>query len=170
MGLKLWPKQKAFRLGGTRLKDIETETARVVTPPEILQRMQSVIAAIKQTRDSIETRRTQILTMQNSVAEQDARIAEALASVRQVRDETINRLFVKDSPGIWSAEVWSRAGRNLFQDSQNSFTTQWIALGAYARRQSPTFYVGGWSFSALVRSLYWARRRVQPWVLGRAES
>ncbi len=127
--------------------------------------MQSVIAAIKQTRDSIETRRTQILTMQNSVAEQDARIAEALNSVRQVRDETINRLFVKDSPGIWSAEVWSRAGQNLLQDSQNSFTTQWTALGAYARRQSPRFILHGLTLLGLVAALYWARRRVQPWVL-----
>jgi potassium efflux system protein len=143
----------------------QTETARAVTPPEILQRMQSVIAAIKQIRDAIEKRRAQILTLQNRVADQDARIAEALASVRQVREETINRLFVKDSPSIWSAEVWSRAGQNLLRDSQNSFTTQWSTLGTYARRQWPRFIFHALILVSLVAALYWARRRVQPWVV-----
>ena len=77
----------------------QKETTTTVTPPEILQRMQSVIVAIKQAREAIQKRRTQILTLQNRVAEQETRIAQALASVGQVRDETISRLFVKDSPG-----------------------------------------------------------------------
>ena len=143
----------------------QPETARAVTPPEILQRMRSVIAAIKQTRDATEERRAQVLTLQSRVAEQDARIAEALASVRQVRDETINRLFVKDSPPIWSAQVWSRAGQNLLQDSQNSFTTQWSTLGTYTRRQWTRFLFHGLILVSLVAAIYLARRRVQPWVV-----
>ncbi len=143
----------------------QTETARAVTPPEILQRIKTMTAAIKQTRDASEARRSQILTLQNRVAEQEARIAEALASVRQVRDQTINRLFVKDSPSIFSTAVWSRDGQNLFQDSQNSFTTQWSTLSTYARRQRSRFIFHGFIFMSLVAALYWAGRRVQPWVV-----
>lgn len=143
----------------------QTETAVAVTPPEILQRMQSVIALIKQTREAIEKRRAQVLTLQNRVAEQDARITDALASVRQVRAETINRLFVQDSPPIWSAELWSRAGQNLIQDSQTSLTKQWSALGAYARQQWPGFILHALILLSLAAALYWARRRVQPLVV-----
>ena len=142
----------------------QKETTTTVTPPEILQRMQSVIVAIKQAREAIQKRRTQILTLQNRVAEQETRIAQALASVGQVREETISRLFVKDSPAIWSAAVWSRAGQNLLQDSQNSFTAQWTALGAYARRQSARFILNAVMLLVLVLILYRARRRVQPLV------
>lgn len=135
------------------------------TPPEILQRIQTVIAAIKQTRDAIEKRRTQVLTLQNRVADQESRIAEALTSVRRVREETINRLFVKDSPSVWSAEVWSRDGQNLLQDSQSSFTTQLSTLRVYAQRQSARFMLHGLIALSLVLALYWARRRVRPLVL-----
>ncbi len=134
-------------------------------PAEILQRMQSVIAAIRRTRDAVENRRGQILTLQNRVAEQDARIAGAVASVRQVREETINSLFVKDSPSIWTAELWSRPLQNLLQDSQNTFSTQWSTLSTYAQRQRPRFIFHALILVSLIAALYWARRRVQPWVV-----
>jgi small-conductance mechanosensitive channel len=140
-------------------------SAGAVTPPEILQRIHSVIAAIKQTRDAIEKRRAHVLTLQNRVADQDTRIAEALASVRRVREETINRLFVKDSPSIWSGEVWSRDGHTLLQDSQSSFTTQLRTLRVYAQRQSARFIFHGLMLLSLVVAIYWARRRVRPLVL-----
>ena len=66
----------------------QSVSAGVGTPPEILQRILTVIAAIRQTREAIEKRRAQVLTLQNRVADQDARIAAALASVRRVREET----------------------------------------------------------------------------------
>lgn len=142
-----------------------TGGANTTTPLEIIQRMTTVIAAIKQTRSSVEARRAQVLTLQNRVAEQDARIANALVSIRQKRQETINRLFVKDSPPIWSAEVRSRAGENLLHDSQNSFATQWAALTYYSRRQWQRFVLHAVILVLLVAALYWARRRVQPWVV-----
>ncbi len=145
-------------------ENVPTEGAPTATPPEILQRMQGVIAAIKQTREKVEQRRAQILTLQSRVAEQDARVSEAVASVKQAREQTVNRLFVKDSPPIWSAEVRSRAGNNLLQDSQNSFTTQWAALNAYARRQWGSFILHAVVLTLLIAALYWARRRVVPWV------
>ncbi len=146
-------------------RESQTVTVQTATPQEIIQRMTAMIAAIKQTRTDVETRRAQILTLQNRVAEQDARVADALASIRQVREETINRLFVKDSPPIWSAEVRSRAGQSLLHDSQNSFAAQWTALRAYSRRQWPRFILHGVMLLVLIATLYWARRRVQPWVL-----
>ena len=139
--------------------------ATVAAPPEILQRIEATIAAIRQTRAQVETRRAQVLSLQSRVAEQNARVAAALGNVKQVRDETVSQLFVKDSPPLWSAEVRARASRNLMTDSQNSFSTQVVALGAYARRQWPQFVLHAFILLMLVAALYWARRRVQPWVV-----
>ena len=141
------------------------DSAVTVAPPEILQRIRNVVAAIKQTRDAIEKRRTQVLTLQNRVAEQDARIAQGLAVIKQVRAETINRLFVKDSPSIWNSQVWSRDGQNLLQETQNSFTSQLSTLAAYVRRQSARFILHALILLSLVSALYWARHRVRPLVL-----
>ncbi len=138
--------------------------AAVRAPPEILQRIETTIAAIRQTREQVEKRRAQVLSLQSRVAEQNARVTQAQGSVRQVRDEVVNRLFVKDSPPVWSAEVRSRASRHLLQDSQNSFSTQWAALNAYARRQWGSFVLHAVVLLLMVVALYWARRRVQPWV------
>lgn len=153
---------------GAETPDAQPQTGEVssssATPPEILQRMQTVIAAIKQTRAKVERRRTQILTLQNRVAEQEARINEAITAIKQVREQTVNQLFVKDSPPIWSAEVRARAEQNLVNDSRASFTTQLSALGAYATRQSGRFVLHGAIFLLLVAGLYWARRQVEPWV------
>lgn len=134
------------------------------TPEEILQRMQEVILAIMKTREAVEKRRAQILKLQTRVAEQDSRITEANASIKRMRDETVNRLFVKDSPPIWGRDVLSRAGKNLVVDSQHSFSTQLMALRVYAGRQKSRFILHGFIFILLVAGLYWARRKVQPWI------
>jgi small-conductance mechanosensitive channel len=126
--------------------------------------MEALIASIKQTRERAEQQRAQVLTLQNRVAEQDTRISEAVASVKQAREQTVNRLFVRDSPAIWSAEIRSRAGQNLLQDSQNTFATQWAALNAYARRQWGRFVLHGIVLGLLIAALYWAGQRVEPWV------
>lgn len=156
--------------------DIATEIAEPVgassttaviigTPPEIIHRIEATIAAIKQTRMEVEKRRAQVLSLQTRVAEQSARLNEAIGIVRQVRHEAVNRLFVKDSPPIWNAEVRSRAGQNLLQDSQNTFGTQWAALKTYAQRQWANLIVHAVVLLMLIAGLYWARRRVQPWLV-----
>ena len=141
------------------------DPALTTTPPEVLRRIQTVVAAIKQTRDATEKRRTHVLTLQNRVAEQDANIAQPLAAIKRVRAETINRLFVKDTPAIWSGQVWSRDGQNLLSESQNSFTTQLSTLAAYAQRQRARFILHALILLSLIGTLYWARHRVRPLVI-----
>lgn len=134
------------------------------TPPEVLSRIEAVIAATRQTRGAVERQRTQVLTLQNRVAAQDARVAAALTSVRQAREEAVNRLFVRESPPIWSAEVRARAGQNLIGEFRNSLAAQWAALGTYAGGQREKFFLHVMVIILLAAALYWVRRRVQPWV------
>ncbi|HZT58338.1 MAG TPA: mechanosensitive ion channel domain-containing protein, partial [Pyrinomonadaceae bacterium] len=129
-------------------------------PPEIVQRVQSVIADATQTRDLLEQRRAQVLTLQNRVAQQQARVGGALSSIAQARDAALDRLFVRDSPPVWSAEVRARTGQSLVEQSRNSFSTQARALAAYAARQGVSFVIHALVFVVLLAALYRARRRV----------
>lgn len=133
-------------------------------PPESLQRIEAVITAINQTTAEIESQRSRVLTLQNRVADQDKRINDSMAAIEQVRKQIMSRLFVKDAPAIWSAEVRSRGSVDLWLASQTSLANQWAELRAYAVRQWSSFVLHAISLCLLVMALYWARRRVQPWV------
>ena len=134
------------------------------TPPEVLQRIEAVIAATRQTRAAVERRRAQALALQNRVVGQSARVKEALASIGEARELAVNRLFVRDSPPVWSGEVRSRAGQNLLVEGRSSFGEQLAALGAYAGRHAGSFFLHAVLVTLLVAALYWVRRRVKPWV------
>ena len=134
------------------------------TPPEVLQRIEAVIAATRQTRAAVERRRAQALALQNRVVGQSARVTEALAAISEARELAVNRLFVRDSPPVWSGEVRSRAGQNLLVEGRSSFREQLTALGAYAGRHAGSFFLHAVLILLLVAALYWVRRRVKPWV------
>jgi small-conductance mechanosensitive channel len=131
------------------------------TPPEVLRRIEAVTTQIRQAREAIEKQRARVLTMQSRVAAQDARITDALTSIQQAREDVFNRLFVKDSPPIWSAELLSHAPQDVLEETRSSLSTQWTALREYAERQTLRFLVHAMIFIALTIALSWARRRVR---------
>jgi hypothetical protein len=81
-----------------------------------------------------------------------------------MRNEVVNRLFVKDSPPIWRGEVYSSSGQTLLENIRHTLATQWAELRAYAGRQRPSFIIHAIVLLLLISGFYWARRRVQPWV------
>lgn len=130
-------------------------------PQEIVLHVEGVVARATETRDRLNKRRAQVLTLQNGVAAQQARVSGALSSIGQARAVAVNRLFVRDSPPVWSAEVRARTGQNLVDESQNSFSTQMSALAGYAARQTVSFVIHGLVFALLLATLYWARGHVR---------
>ena len=140
------------------------EDVAAAAPPETIQRIEAAIANIKRAREEAEGRRAEVLALQSRVAEQNARWQDALAAIRRARDETLDRLLVRDSPPVWSAEVRSRANQNLLEQSRESFTAQLTTLGAYAQRQTLSFALHLGIILLFVAGLYWVRSRVRPWV------
>jgi hypothetical protein len=65
------------------------------------------------------------LSVQNRVGLQDARITQALAAIGQARDDVFERLFIKDSPALWSEEARARAPKDLLAESRSSLGAQW---------------------------------------------
>ena len=133
-------------------------------PPEVLQRIQTVIASIKETQKQIEEKRGELLTLQTRISEQETRINDTLASIKDVRDKALTNLFVQDSPAIWNVQRRTDSTETLYQETENTLATQAAALNEYFRRQAGGFVLHGIIFLVFVGALFWARRRTQPFV------
>ena len=72
-----------------------------------MQRIQSINCLDQETQKQIEEKRGELLTLQTRVSEQETRINDTLASIKDVRDKALTNLFIQDSPPIWNV----RGGR-----------------------------------------------------------
>jgi potassium-dependent mechanosensitive channel len=131
-------------------------------PPEVLDRIQVVVAGIEKTREVIDRHRARALTLQNRLAAQDARIADALALIAQTRENALDRIFIPDSVPIWSLMMGSQSVQEVRAERSRSFAAQWEALRAYTARQWPAFLIHAAIFIGLGAGFRWLRRRAQP--------
>ena len=157
----------------TLLQDTWEQTLQLTkgsdTPGPILAHVHSVIASIAQTRAAAEKRRAQTLDLQNRVSEVDGRVVLALASVQRARERALSRIFTRDSPPVWDAQLRSTPSESLIQESQNSFSSQLNALSAYIAREPEKFAAHATVLILLIVALYAIRKRVHPWVQQEAE-
>jgi hypothetical protein len=58
-----------------------------------------------------------------------------LRSVKAAQSEAVNRLWVQDSPPIWTPDVRAAARNDLVAETQASFGAQAGQLGVYLRRE-----------------------------------
>jgi hypothetical protein len=97
------------------------EQARVANAPqELTQRIDSVLKTLDQAEATLQKRRAAILSLQGRVAEQTQRVQAAMRSLRSAQAAAVGRLWVQDSPPIWSPSVREAAGDNLVGQSQAS--------------------------------------------------
>ena len=104
-------------------------------PPEVLAQVERVMAAVKRTQDKAEAQQMAVLGLQTRVAEQDGRALHTLNAIERAREAFLRRLFVRDSPPIWSGEVWSDSAQNLVAQSHQSLSRQAQALRGYLGRE-----------------------------------
>ena len=90
-----------------------------------------------------------VLTLQTRVAEQDGRALHTLNAIERAREAFIRRLFVRDGPPIWSAELWSDSAQNLVAQSHHSFSRQVQALRGYVERKGGSFVLQAVLFLAI---------------------
>ena len=128
-------------------------------PPELVDRIETVIAEIRQAHAAADKQRALTLTIQSRVGVQDSRVADALTSIDQARKNALGRILLRDSPPIWSSAGGSP--QNFQKESLNSFSRQWTALRAYAERQSMRFGLGIVTLFVLTGMLLWMRRHVR---------
>ena len=75
------------------------------TPPPVLQRVQSVVDSIERTRQTAESSRDHVLTLQSRLSGEEARVRTALSKIEQAETRALKNIFVRDSRPIWSLET-----------------------------------------------------------------
>lgn len=130
-------------------------------PPEIAKRIESVIAETQQTLESVRAQRTLTLTLLSRVADMEGRVTQMLSSVERARVELLSRLFTKDSPPMWSADLRSSGGQSVAQASRYSFTRQVETVRGYVERKKERFLVHALLILALAGMLAWVGRKLR---------
>ena len=137
------------------------EESRTEAPPEIVKRLEALAGEIARTRTAIGAQRARLLALQNRVATQDGRMADAIAAARRAREDLEENIFERDSPPLWAA---ASAGPSFAEEARRSQASQASAVEAYAERQSERMAAHALAFVALTAFLYWTRRRVRRWL------
>src|ERR1035438_3415113 len=119
-------------------------------PPAVLEQVERVLAAVKQTREKADAQQRVLLTLQSLVAQQDGRALHEINAIEGVREAFLRRLLVRDSPPIWSAQLWSDSAQNLAQQSHRSFARQMEALRGYLKRKSGSVVLQVFLFLAIL--------------------
>ena len=137
------------------------EATRDEAPPEVVKRLEALAGEIARTRVALTQQRSRLIALQNRVATQDDRMADAITAARRAREELEQNIFERDSPPLWSAAA---DGRSFGDDARRSLSSQGSALEAYAERQAERMAAHALAFAALTAFLYWTRRRVRRWL------
>lgn len=157
--------QRAARLDRDRrrLAGLETswrETlarAREAGDPELIGRIERVLATLGRTQASLEAQHAALLKLHGRVTAQDLRIGDALDRLRQEREAILARLFRRESPPAWHADAWRRDSGRI--DSAQSWQAQRAALEDYVARHGGRIVLHIVVMALLAGALYRLRAR-----------
>jgi small-conductance mechanosensitive channel len=130
--------------------------ARESGDAELARRVESLLSGIARARAAVDKQRAHALRLHSRVTAQDLRITEALKVVRQAREDTLGRIFSRDSPPVWDPRVLDGTGT---VDSQESWQAQVATLESYLARRPGRFVLHAGLFAVLAAALFWVRRR-----------
>ena len=129
------------------------------TPPQVSQSVQSVIDSIERTRQTAESGRDHVLTLQSHLSEQEARVRTALSSIEQAETRALKNIFGRDSRPIWSLET--SLGTEWEKHSGESISSQLKTSTAFAKRLPFTFLIHALFIVLMAAALHWMRRRIR---------
>src|SRR6202045_1148449 len=129
------------------------------TPPPVLQSVQSVVNSVERTRQTAESGRVHVLTLQSQLAEEESRVRTVLSSIEQAQNQALKSLFVRDSQPIWNSATG--LGREWEKQSRESFSSQLKASTAFTKRLPFTFLIHALLIVLIATALHWMRRRIR---------
>ncbi|MBV9998561.1 MAG: mechanosensitive ion channel [Verrucomicrobia bacterium] len=133
-------------------------------PPETSDQINSFVGSIQQSRNDLEGRRAEILSLQSRLAARETRIDTAEGLIRQAREQATGRLWERDSAPLWRLGNSGEPGSNLAQASETTFSAQASALWSYLQRQPGELLFHASIVALLVFALCWARRGIRRWI------
>jgi potassium-dependent mechanosensitive channel len=129
------------------------------TPPAIVQRAQSIANSIELTRKLVESGRTNALTIQTRLSEEETRVRTAIASVQKMQSGAIKSLVVRDSEPLW--DLGKNSGQERKRHLGRTFSAQWTASTAFTARLPATFLVHGLVILLIAVAIQWMRRNIR---------
>ncbi|HYZ74671.1 MAG TPA: hypothetical protein VE641_16450, partial [Chthoniobacterales bacterium] len=132
---------------------------QVNMPPAVLQRVQKVVERIDKTKQTAESDRAQVLTLQSSLLMQEARIRRATEAIARAQSQALKDLLVRDGQPIWTAP--STLTSELRTQSDESLSSQWSATCAFIQRRPSSFVVHAALILVLAVFIQWLRRRIR---------
>ena len=128
-------------------------------PPAVLQRVQKVVERINKTKQTAESDRAQVLTLQSGVLMQEARIRSAIAAIDRAQSQALKDLLVRDGQPIWTAPTTLTS--ELRTESDESLASQWSATTAFIQRRPSSFVLHAALILVLAGLVQWLRRRIR---------
>lgn len=144
--------------------DVAASGAVDGVPAEIVRRVNETIAAIENARRQAQDRRAELLALQTRTSEAESRANAVRDEVKAARGRTLNNLLFRDEPPVWAPQDGIISLGDLANESVGSFSAQVEQLRAYAGGRAERFALHGIVFLLITAGLYWARRRVRPFV------
>lgn len=133
-------------------------------PNEIIQKISATRSAVAETKTTLETQRTLLISTQARVSELEARTTTVLDEVASARERRLTHLFSRDAAPIWNPDEDRVSLGALFQRSADAVRSQAGILRTYAASRTDRFAMHGLLFLVLAASLFWARGRIRPYV------
>jgi small-conductance mechanosensitive channel len=113
----------------------------------------------------LQKRRAAVLSLQARVAEQSQRVTAALRSIKSAQTAAVNRLWMQDSPPIWSPEVRTAAAQSFGRDSQSSLGEQATQVRTYLEREWTKLIYIALIFIAFAVVMLRVKRHVARWTV-----
>jgi potassium efflux system protein len=90
------------------------DAVRAAKAPEpIISQASQTLAAIVAAETPIQTQRATILDLQSRVARESVVCGNVLAQIVQVQRRVVGGIFVRNSPPIWSPQLWEQARKTI---------------------------------------------------------
>lgn len=146
----------------------KTRQELIERTPELTQRIEAVLSLARNLQPKAAARQKELLALESRLSDEDSRVQDILASIRQANRRAMGNLFVQDIPPVWSAQFRSSMGRSL-AETGDSWATQSDALKTYLVWQRGKIFGQILLTILLIATLFIVRKKMREWARGDAD-
>jgi potassium efflux system protein len=137
-----------------------TLTSAGTASPEIVQRINAVLAVIAETNKVAVATQAQIFSIQTRVSLQSARVTTGLSDIGKAQDNARNELLTQDHPILWNVEATTSEGAGIVAQEKVSLRAQLDTLQSYLAGKIPALIVHLAILFVLIAGFFWIRQTV----------
>ena len=141
------------------------EQARAANaPPPVIDRIQEVLASIRDTRRAVEKYRAQILALQDRVAREASTSDELIQRIADFRKKEVGQVFVRDTDPLLGALFAQRTEGGTATAIRNALRDEIATVPDFLRRATPSLVLQAILLAVLCSIFRKAQRRAGKWV------